>query len=51
MRIIRRTIAAQTVSAGIDRVVGWAPLPKGGRVVSMRGELHVVGPEAMQVEP
>lgn len=50
MRVIRRTIGAQTVGAGIDRVVGSAPLPKGGKVLSVTGELHVIGGEAMQVD-
>ena len=50
MRIIRRTIGAQTVTSGIDRVIGNAPLPKGGKVLSVHGELHVIGEESMPVD-
>lgn len=50
MKVIRRTIGAQTVAAGIDRVVGSAFLPKGGKLLSVHGELHVVGEESRPVD-
>ncbi len=46
MLVIRRTVWAQTVSAGVDRVIGHVYLPKGGKLKSVSGEIHAVGPES-----
>lgn len=43
MRVIRKTTAALSIAVGADEVLGWAPLPTGASLVSVTGELHIVG--------
>jgi hypothetical protein len=45
MNIIIRTIGAQQVSGNVDRVVCAVPLPKGGKLKGVQGEVHVIGEE------
>lgn len=49
MRVISRTIGAASIAVGTDVVVGWCPVPQGGRVLSVQGELHVIGAEESSV--
>lgn len=46
MRVIARTIGAQTIAGNTDRVLAACPLPKGGRLLSVHGELHMIGEES-----
>jgi len=46
MRVIARTIGSQTVGAGTDRVLVGMPLPKGGKFISVSGEIHMIGEES-----
>lgn len=33
------------VAADTDRVIAWAPIPAGGTLLGVQGEIHVIGPE------
>lgn len=50
MRVIARTIGAKTSAPNSDTVVCAVAIPKGGKVLSVQGELHVVGEEAQPVD-
>lgn len=50
MRVISRTVGAGTITAGTDQVLGWCPVPQGGKVISVQGEIHIVGPESSSTE-
>jgi len=45
MLIVRKQIVAVIVSAGTDKVMAWAPIPEGGKLVSVQGALHLLGTE------
>lgn len=46
MIVIRRSIYAVNIAAGADNVIGSAPIPKGGKIMSVQGEIHVNGEES-----
>lgn len=46
MKIIRRTVMAGLIAAGADSVVAFAPVPPGGTLEAVTGELHLIGPAA-----
>lgn len=50
LRIIARTIGSKVSFPNADTVLCAVALPKGGRVLSVHGELHVVGEEAQPVD-
>jgi hypothetical protein len=43
--ITRRTTMSGTIAAGADTVCAWAPLIAGGKVRSVTGEFHLIGPK------
>lgn len=45
MIVVRKQLIAGVVSTNTDEVFAFAPLPPGGKVISVSGELHVIGPE------
>lgn len=45
MIIHRETISAGTVASNADKVVAWAPIAPGGKLLAVTGELHMIGPE------
>jgi hypothetical protein len=45
MLVSRKTVAAGTVASDSDKVVAWAPIAPGGKLLSVTGELHMIGPE------
>lgn len=49
MLLIGRSVYAKTVLANKDRVIGSIQLPKGGKLKSVSGEIHVNGPESQAV--
>lgn len=40
---------AQIIAANADKVVAWAPIPPGGTLVGVTGEIHVMGAEARTI--
>lgn len=46
MIIKRKTVVTKLVPVGSDHVVAWAPIPDGGKLLSVTAELHIVGAEA-----
>jgi hypothetical protein len=46
IKVISRTVGAQSISGNVDRVTGAVPLPKGGKLLSAQGEVHLVGEES-----
>ena len=50
MLIIRNTTTLGVVPAGTDKVAAWAEIPGGGKLVSVAGELHVVGSEGQPID-
>lgn len=50
MRIISRTIGAKISTANSDEVLCALPIPKGGKVLSVQGELHVIGQESLDID-
>lgn len=42
MKLIARTNGAQAVAANADVVLGAMPIPKGGTLLSVQGEVHVI---------
>lgn len=49
MIIHRQTVAAGSVASPTDSVVAWAPIAPGGKLLSVTGELHMLGPEGVQI--
>lgn len=49
MRVLSRTIGSADITAGTDQVVGWCPVPEGGKVLGVQGEIHIIGAEAQAV--
>lgn len=49
MRVIRKTTAALSVAVGADEVLAWAPLPTGAKLLSVSGEINIVGPESLAI--
>lgn len=49
MLVIRNTTTVDTVPAGQDKVAAWAPIPQGGKLISVAGEVHVIGTEGRPV--
>lgn len=49
MIVKRKTVVTKLVSAGTDQVVAWAPIPDGGKLLSVQGELHIIGAEGSAV--
>jgi len=47
MRVFRRSIVGRDVPAGEDMVLGFCPIPAGGRLVRTWGRLHMIGPEGL----
>lgn len=45
MRVIARSVGAQQIAGNVDRVVVSMPLPKGGKLISVHGEVHIIGEE------
>lgn len=45
MRVIREQIISGLVSQNEDEVIAFAPIPPGGKVLSVTGELHMIAPE------
>ena len=45
MIVIARTIGSTPVGGGTDKVLVGMPLPKGGKLISVSGEIHMVGEE------
>lgn len=50
MRVVRNTTMSKNISGGSDGVVAWTPVPAGGRLLGVQGELHIIGPEAARVD-
>lgn len=50
MRVVRNTTMLVAIAAGADGVVAWAPMPAGARLLSVTGELHLIGAEAAPVD-
>ena len=48
--IKRKTIVTKLVPIGSDHVVAWAPIPEGGTLLSVTGELHIIGAEASDTD-
>lgn len=42
MKVIARTVGARTIGSNADRVLAAMPIPKGGTLESVQGELHVL---------
>lgn len=49
MLVVRDTVVSGTVTIGSDKVAAWAPIPPGGKLLSVTGELHVVADEETPV--
>jgi len=49
MKLICRSIGSLNVAPGSDRVLVAMPLPKGGAVESVTGEIHIIGGEGSSV--
>lgn len=45
MIVVARTIGSLTVGGNTDKVLGAMALPKGGKLMSVQGEVHVIGEE------
>lgn len=41
--VVRKTVVAGNAGANSDRVMAFSPVPPGGKVISITGELHVIG--------
>lgn len=50
MRVISRTIGSAQVGNNTDSVVGWCPVPQGGKLLGVQGELHVMGLEGLSTK-
>lgn len=50
MIVVRETIVAGVVAPGTDKVLAWAPIPEGGKLLSVTGELHVLGLEEDSID-
>jgi len=50
LKIVRKQITGAVVGADTDKVVAWAPVPEGGKVLSVQGALHIQGAEEKQVQ-
>jgi hypothetical protein len=42
MKVLRKQLVGVVVSAGADKIFAWAPIPEGGKLLSVTGALHVV---------
>lgn len=45
MLIIAQAIGAQTIGGNVDRVMVGVPMPKGAKLLSVSGEVHMIGEE------
>lgn len=45
MLVSRKTVAAGVVASNADVVCAWSPIAPGGKLLSVSGELHMIGPE------
>lgn len=43
MLVLRKQLVGVVVTSGQDKVFAWAPIPEGGKLLSVQGELHING--------